>query len=72
MEELIGNNELDKVQRILDISIKIAGEEDTLYNAIYSFLCLGKTRNVQKLVGNVQTFHIKCHPALIGKQYSVL
>lgn len=72
MEELIGNNELDKVQRILDISIKIAGEEDTLYNAIYSFLCLGKTRNVQKLIGNVQTFHIKCHPALIGKQYHVL
>ena len=54
MEELIQNNEQEKVQKVLDISIKISGEETTLYNAIFSFLSLGKTKNVEKLIGNVQ------------------
>jgi hypothetical protein len=56
MEELIKNNELEKVQKVLDISIRVAGEERTLYHAIYSFLSLGKTENVQKLLGTVQIF----------------
>lgn len=50
MEELIQNNELEKVQKVLDISIKISGEETTLYNAIFSFLSLGKTKNVERLI----------------------
>ena len=54
MEVLIQNNKLDQVQRVLDISISIVGEEETLYNAIFIFLSLGKSRNVQKLMGNVQ------------------
>ena len=56
MEELIKSNELEKVQKVLDISITVAGEERTLYHAIYSFLCLGKTENVQKLLGTVQMY----------------
>lgn len=54
MEVLIQNNKLDQVQRVLDISIRIVGEEETLYNAIFIFLSLGKSRNVQKLMGTVQ------------------
>ena len=51
---LIQNNELEKVQKVLDISIRIAGEEETLYNAIFIFLSLGKARNVQKLLGKTE------------------
>ena len=57
MEELIQRDELDHVQKVLDISIRVSGEEQTLYNAMYSFLCLGKTRNVQKLLGRIQVLH---------------
>ena len=58
MEELIHNNELEKVGRVLDISIRVAGEERTLYHAIYSFLSLGKAENVEKLLGNVQIYRL--------------
>ena len=50
----MNNNEYDKVQRVLDISIRTVGEEVTLYNAIFMFLSLGKSRNLQKLIGTVQ------------------
>ena len=59
MEELIQRDELDHVQKVLDISIRVSGEEQTLYNAMYSFLCLGKTRNVQKLLGIIQVLQRK-------------
>ena len=51
---LIHNNELEKVQKVIDISIRIVGEEETLYNAIFIFLSIGKARNVQKLLGKTQ------------------
>ena len=54
IEALMNNNEYDKVQRVLDISIRTVGEEITLYNAIFMFLSLGKSRNLQKLIGTVQ------------------
>ena len=60
MEELIQRDELDHVQKVLDISIRVSGEEQTLYSAMYSFLCLGKTRNVQKLLGRIQVLHLRC------------
>merc|ERR1712126_539298 len=50
IEALMNNNEYDKVQRVLDISIRTVGEEITLYNAIFMFLSLGKSRNLQKLI----------------------
>ena len=58
MEELIQNNELEKVQKVLDISIKISGEETTLYHAIFTFLSLGKTKNVESLIGKIQVLHV--------------
>ena len=54
IKQLIKNNDYEKIQRILDVSIKVAGEELTLYDAIFSFLSLGKTEYAQKLLGAVQ------------------
>ena len=54
VEELIKNNDYEKIQRVLDLSIKVVGEELTLYDAIFSFLSLGKTEYAQKLLGAVQ------------------
>ena len=54
VKELIKNNDYEKIQRVLDVSIKVVGEELTLYDAIFSFLSLGKTEYAQKLLGAVQ------------------
>ena len=59
IETLMEHNELEMVQRVLDMSIRVVGEQRTLYNAIFMFLSLGKSNNLQKIIGTVQ-FLLHC------------
>ena len=58
MKELILRNELEKVQRVLDISVKAIGEERTLYDTAYCFLSMGKSEQAEKLLGTIQNTNV--------------
>ncbi len=50
MKELISQQDMTRMQRVLDASIEVLGEESALYDLALDFLELGKTSQAKKLL----------------------
>ena len=67
LKKLIEMEDLELLQRVLDASIELAGEEQSLYDLILAFLDLGKLAQAKKLM---ETPGLRCGGDLVWRTWS--